>query len=56
MKHITPRRRDRRSSMHHATPECPGPRQATIRAIIAYSRALAVVEARPIGPVPIILN
>lgn len=34
----------------------PGPRAATIRTILDYSRALRVVNAPPVGEVDIVLN
>jgi hypothetical protein len=34
----------------------PGPRPATIAAILSYSKALRVVEAPPVGRVDIVLN
>ncbi len=34
----------------------PGPREASIRLILGYSRALQVVNAPPVGHVDVILN
>ncbi|MBV6404944.1 MAG: hypothetical protein GFGODING_01706 [Flavobacteriales bacterium] len=34
----------------------PGPRAATIQAILSYSKALAVVDAPPLGTVALVLN
>lgn len=34
----------------------PGPRPATINAILNYSKALKVVEVPPVGQVDIVLN
>lgn len=33
-----------------------GPRQASIQAILGYSKALRVVDAPPVGRIDIILN
>ncbi|MFZ1616789.1 MAG: hypothetical protein WAT41_05520 [Flavobacteriales bacterium] len=38
------------------TPAQHGPREATIRSILSYSKALKVVKVPPIGQVDIVLN
>jgi hypothetical protein len=38
------------------TATLPGPRAATIQAILGYSKALRVVEAPPVGTITLVLN
>lgn len=57
MKHSTLRRSSRRTSSRRITMDLqPGPRAATIQAILSYSKALAVVDAPPLGTVALVLN
>ncbi|MBL7962219.1 MAG: hypothetical protein JNM31_00110 [Flavobacteriales bacterium] len=44
--------RIRRHSLHLE----PGPRKATLDAILAYSKAVAVVDAPPVGEIALVLN
>ena len=37
-------------------PSLPGPRPATINALLNYSKALKVVELPPLGKVGVVLN
>ncbi len=57
MKHSTLRRPARRSSFRRNSMDLqPGPRATTIQAILNYSKALAVVDAPPLGTVALVLN
>ncbi len=54
MTHSTLRRRLRRPRIDHQIQ--PGPKPATIKFILDYSKALRVVDAPPIGKIDVVLN
>lgn len=58
MTHSTLRKRAQRNPRrHNMLPDLmSGPRPATVNAILAYSKALKVVQVPPVGAVDIILN
>ncbi|MCB0792477.1 MAG: hypothetical protein H6595_03395 [Flavobacteriales bacterium] len=56
MTHTTPRKRSSRAVRRPSLDLEPGPRTATITAILNYSKALKVVEAPPVGTIAMVLN
>lgn len=59
MIHSTPRKQSSSSRPRRARMTLdlqPGPRAATLQFILAYSKALKVMQAPPIGAIDIILN
>lgn len=58
MTHITRRKRASRTPRRRpmTTDLTPGPRAATVKAILNYSKALKVVQLPPVGAVDIVLN
>lgn len=56
MTNTTLGRKARRTRVAMTTDLQPGPRAATIQAILGYSKALKVVDAPPVGEIALILN
>ncbi len=58
MTHSTLRKRASRNPRRRPmiTDLTPGPRAATVKAILNYSKALKVVQLPPVGTVDIVLN
>lgn len=56
MTNTTLGRKARRTRVPMTTDLQPGPRAATIQAILGYSKALKVVDAPPVGEIALILN
>lgn len=54
MAHSTLRRRTPRNRFDVTLK--PGPRPATVNAILNYSKALRVVEVPPVGQIDVVLN
>lgn len=53
MAHATLRKPQRNRAQ---MPALPGPKAATVQAILNYSKALKVVELPPVGKVHVVLN
>lgn len=56
MTHSTLRKNSRRQSRDRQQETSMGPSQHSINTILAYSRALRVVQAPPVGEIELILN
>ncbi|MEZ4756007.1 MAG: hypothetical protein R2817_04170 [Flavobacteriales bacterium] len=56
MTHSTLRKNTRRKPRSNEPDTAMGPSQRSINAILAYSKALRVVNAPPVGEIDLILN